>query len=135
MDCATSLVVDAKNAPHIAYIDAIGRALNYSWRQDSVWHQETIDSLVATGADSDQVSLKLDRMGRPHVAYYDSGLGVLKYAIRDEKGWHTEPVEADNAGEYASLALDGDDQPYISYSAPVEKELRIVHWQASPDKK
>jgi hypothetical protein len=131
LDCATSLAIDSKNSPHIVYIDAIGRTLNYSWRQDSVWHQETIDSLVATGADSDQVSLKMDRAGRPHVAYYDSGLGILKYATRDENGWHTESVEADDAGEYASLALDENDQPYISFSAPVERELRVAHLAGS----
>jgi hypothetical protein len=77
----------------------------------------------------------MDQAGRPHVAYYDSGLGVLKYATRDKDGWHTVSVEADDAGEYASLALDENDQPYISFSAPVERELRVAHPQAAGNKK
>lgn len=127
LDGASSLAVDTRDEPHIAYIDARARSVNYAWRQGSVWHGESVDSLVSAGADSDQISLKLDRSGRPHVAYYDSGLGVLKYATRDETGWHIETIEKDNAGEYPSLVLDNDDQPYISYSAPVNKEFRVAH--------
>lgn len=127
LDSANSVVLDAGSEPHIVFIDASARSVNYAWRQASAWKVETLDSLVSAGSDSDQISLKLDKSGRPHVAYYDSGPGVLKYATRGAKGWSIENVEKDNAGEHASLVLGNDDQPYISYSAPVDKELRIAH--------
>lgn len=127
LDGASSLVLGPSGEPHIAYIDASHRSVNYTWRQGPTWKVEILDFLTSAGADSDQISLKLDKSGRPHVAYYDSGPGVLKYATRDDKGWHVETVEKDNAGEHASLVLDNDDQPYISYSAPFNQELRVAH--------
>lgn len=126
LDDASSLVLDTLGQPHIAYIDARARTVNYGWVQASAWREETVDSLVSAGADSDQLSLKLDKGGDPHLVYYDSGLGVLKYANRDDKGWHIEVVERNNAGD-PSLALDSDDRPYISYSALLNRELRVAH--------
>jgi hypothetical protein len=127
LDGASSLALNSSGEPHIAYIDASHRSINYAWRQASAWEMEKIDSLVSAGSDSDEVSLKLDKSGRPHVAYYDSGTGALKYATRDEKTWHIETIERDNAGEHASLVLDNDDRPYISYSAPLNNEVRVAH--------
>jgi hypothetical protein len=132
-DGATSLAIGA-DEPYIAYIDVAAQTINYAWRQGSTWHQETVDSLVSVGADSDRLSLKLDRGGRPHLVFYDSGLGSLKYATRDDKGWHIETVDADNAGNYASLYLDTDDQPYVSYSALTDEELRIAYRLPSAQK-
>jgi len=126
IDDASSLVLDALDQPHIAYIDASARTVNYGWLQGSSWTEETVDFLVSAGADSDQLSLKLDKSGHPHLVYYDSGLGVLKYGSRDDKGWHIEVVERSSAGD-PSLVLDNDDQPYISYSALVSREVRVAH--------
>lgn len=127
LDFASSLVMDREGAPHLAFIDASARTVNYAWREGNEWREETLDFLEATGADSDRVSLKLDGEGRPHVAYNDSGSGALKYATRDKEGWHTEVIDRGEAGEYASLSLDDKDQPYVAYYAITDKELRIAH--------
>lgn len=129
IDSDSSLAIDGDGQPHIGYINATARTIGYAWREGSVWHDETIDSLVSTGADADRVSLKLDRNGRPHVVYYDSGLGALKYATRDKREWRTETIDQDNAGQYASLCLDEKDQPYVSYYTATTRELRLAHRQ------
>ncbi len=127
----SSLAIGADGEPRIAYLNATAKTLSYAWREGMIWHQETVDSLAAMGADSNQVSMKLDRNGRPHVVYYDAGLGTLKYATRDKQEWHTETIDEGNAGQYASLCLDENDQPYVSYYTAVDRELRIAHRQSS----
>ncbi len=136
VDTDSSLVIGADGQPSIAYINATERTINYAWRTGTVWHQETVDSVASTGADSDRVSLKLDKGGRPHLVFYDSGLGTLKYATRDndKKEWHTEIIDDGNTGQYASLALDENNQPMsptiglaINNSA-----LRIVNFRIRP---
>jgi hypothetical protein len=122
----SSLVIGANGEPHVAYINGTDRTIIYAWREGDMWHQETVDSVVGTGGDSDQVSLKLDRDGEPHIVYYDSGLGLLKYATREKKEWHSETIDGD-AGQYSSLSLDGSDRPYVSYYTSGTKELRIAH--------
>jgi len=131
LDTDSSLVLGSDGEPHIAFVNATARNINYAWRQGTDWHHEVVDSLVSTGADSDRVSLKLDTSGRPHAVYYDSGLGALKYATRDEQGWHTETIDNGDAGEYASLCLDENDQPYVSYYATADRKLHIAHRSSS----
>jgi hypothetical protein len=123
----SSLTIGADGEPHVAYINGTERTINYAWRVGATWHQETVDSLAATGADADHVSLKLDRNGHPHVVYYDSGLGLLKYSTRDKKEWHSETIDEGDAGQYLSLSLDENDQPYVSYYTSACKELRVAH--------
>jgi len=126
-DSTNSLVLGPEGETHLAYIDTATRTVNYVSREGADWSEETLDVLVSTGADSDRVSLRLDGKGQPHVIYNDSGLGVLKYATRDKQGWHTEVIDTGEAGGYASLSLDENDQPYVIYYAGTEKELRIAH--------
>lgn len=135
-DGDSSLAIGMDGEPYVAYINATARTVNYAWREGAVWHQQIIDSLVSTGAEADRVSLKLDKGGHPHVVYYDSGLGTLKYATQDKNKsdkieWRTETVDDGNAGQYASLCLDENGQPYVSYYRATDRELRVAHRQAS----
>jgi len=131
LDTDSSLAIGSDDLPYVAFINAADRTINYAWKEGDSWHRETVDTLVATGGDSDQVSLKLDKRGNAHLAYSDSGLGKLKYAVRDKSGWHTETVDDSNAGLYASLCLGADGDPYISYYATSSWELRIAHRESS----
>jgi len=127
LDGDNSLAIGADGAPRIAYVNTTDRTVNFSRQDNDGWHQELIDSLVATGADADRVALKLDRNGSPHVIYYDSGLGSLKYAFRDKVGWHTETIDNGNAGQFASLSLNEDYEPYVSYYTTGGSELHLAH--------
>jgi len=58
-------------------------------------------------------SLRLDSTGKPHIAY---GADHLYYARFDGANWVKEVVDsADGVGLYASLALDANNHPHISY--------------------
>jgi len=127
LDGDNSLAIGADGEPRIAYINTTDRTVNFSRQDKDGWHQEVIDSVVATGADADRVALKLDRNGLPQVIYYDSGLGSLKYAFRDQKGWHTETIDNGNGGQFASLSLNEDFEPYVSYYTTGGSELRLAH--------
>jgi len=127
LDGDNSLAIGADGAPRIAYVNTTDRTVNFSRQDKNGWHPEIIDSLVATGADADRVALKLDRNGLPQVIYYDSGLGSLKFAFRDSKGWHTETIDNGNGGQFASLSLNEDFEPYVSYYTTGGSELRLAH--------
>jgi hypothetical protein len=57
----------------------------------------------------------------PHIAYRDFSNDDLKYAYATgpdfyDLEWHTETVDTTgNVGRYASIALDGDGTPHITY--------------------
>ena len=77
--------------------------------------------------------MKLDSKQRPHLAYWDSGLGVLKYATLTEKGWRAQIVDnAGNVGQYPSLALDSQDNVYITYYDASSGSLKLAHKTAEP---
>lgn len=57
--------------------------------------------------------MRLDSAGRPHMAY---GADNLYYAHHDGTNWIIETVDDNHAvGLYASLALDANNHPHISY--------------------
>jgi hypothetical protein len=66
-------------------------------------------------------SLAIDGLSNPHVCYYDALNDVLKYAVKDGNSWTIEVVDGDigdvptSVWGSASLALDGNDVPHISY--------------------
>ena len=58
-------------------------------------------------------SLRLDSTGKAHVAF---GGDHLYYASYDGTNWTGETVDwSDNVGQYASLFIDSNDHPHISY--------------------
>ena len=74
-------------------------------------------------------SLRLDSAGRPHIAY---GGDHLYYAWHDGEHWHQEIADdSPRVGEYASLALDGDGYPHISYHDRTNGDLKYAYLDAS----
>jgi len=58
-------------------------------------------------------SLRLDSTGKAHIAF---GGDHLYYSSFDGTSWSGETVDyADNVGQFASLFIDSDDHPHISY--------------------
>src|SRR5262249_20180891 len=55
----------ADGEPRVAYLEVTTRSMRYAKRQESAWHEETFDSLVASGAPAEQLSLQRDRQGKP----------------------------------------------------------------------
>lgn len=77
-DFTTSLAIDARDVPHIAYCDVAGKALRYATRSPSgVWSTQT----VVQGPDLLRMPfVALDSSGRAGIAYYDLTSHTLKFA-------------------------------------------------------
>lgn len=123
--------------PYIAYDgDNNLRLAHY----ETGWVTETVDDRA--DAVGHFVSLDLDSQGNPHVAY--NGDNRLIYATRDPKvgpthasaprdgpplnlGWQIETVDdRKNVGQWASLAMDERDVPFIAYYDNRSDDLRLA---------
>ena len=72
-------------------------------------------------------SLRLDAAGHAHIAY---GGDYLYYARHDGVNWHYETVDnSPGVGAHASLILDGDGYPHISYHG--DNDLKYACQDAS----
>ena len=139
----TSTAVDAAGKPHVSYCEYgpyMGGwtcyDLKYAHQEEATWSIETVDSGGYIGAGN---SLALDSQGHPHIAYgqYDCFSGclaeALRYAHYDGAAWQVEIVDsAGYVGAYASLALDSQDRPHISYFADdPHNDLRYAYYDGS----
>lgn len=87
------------------------------------WQIECVDCPRSLLNMSDH-ALQVDADGHSHVAY---GGDHLYYAWQDGVQWQTEIVdEARGTGNYASLALDANGYPHISYYDSVNTALKYA---------
>jgi hypothetical protein len=121
----TSLAIDSKGDPHIAYddnynnyIDINYKYIGYASRRDGSWMSETVN----LPSQATNISLALDSSDNPHIAYresHGSTDGNLMYMLRTGDNWLIQGVDWHEWGAYAgqgvSLALDSRDQPRIAY--------------------
>jgi len=127
-----SMVLDAAGQPHVSWYDGhfyyTWMMLHYGWRDDNGWwHTRIVDGTEyyddAVGAYN---SIALDTAGHPHIGYhYYGGEDDLKHAWYDGTTWHREIVDSEgHVGELASLALDADNRPHISYYDATNDDLK-----------
>jgi PKD repeat protein len=132
---ATSLVLDAADHPHIAYVNErydVTR-LRYTWFDGTAWWVQTVDQYL--GQKGGYASLALDATGQPHISYRRCKIDIdceLRYAWYDgsfsETAWRFGRAEAHGstwqievldsgleAGKSPSLALDPANRPRIAY--------------------
>lgn len=128
----SSIEIDQAGNPHIAYVDVTHRHIKYASWTGKGWKSEIVDAITGKADNIDRISLKFDSKQQPHLAYWDSGLGVLRHATLTSKGWRAETVDsADTVGLYPSLAIDGNDEIYISYYDMANGVLRLAHKRAA----
>jgi len=125
----TSLALDARGNPRIAYFDDSADDLRYAARRAGVWTVETAD---AAGSLGQYASIALDASGNPRIAYYAVSGNDLKYAQKNGTIWTAEIVEGANAvGLHASLALDALGRPRIAYYDATTGDLHFAYKNAS----
>ena len=110
--------------------------------REGVWEMDTISS-IDTGSPfhqeyglPSQVSQAIDSADLAHVVYLRHrwtqdadpvALGELHYARPADGGWAVETVDADgDVGRWASLALDREGNPHVSYFAAGDGDLRYA---------
>ena len=79
------------------------------------------------------ISMALDSEGNQHIAYYNSSDASLMYAKYDGASWQIEEVDdSGTTGRYASIAIDSDDLPHISYVHDTSPdEVRYAHYNGT----
>lgn len=95
-----------------------------SFIADGTWQIECVDCPKNFRWMTDR-SLQLDAQGHPHLAY---GGDHLYYAYHDGSQWHLEIADdAPGVGRHASLALDPNGQPHVSYYDADKGALKYAH--------
>jgi hypothetical protein len=107
-----SLVLDAADKPHVAYLVDSGGEVDYAFRSGGVWRVETID--IVSPNQTLATSLVLDSRGRPHVAYDELFAVGINYAVKSDAGWSTELVDVGQRWDPA-LILDPADRPQMAF--------------------
>lgn len=139
-----SLQLDAEDRPVIAYYDYTNEILRVAICLDNCdsgspsWQLGVVDDGGDEEADVGMyASLQLDSSDRPVIAYHDYDYGILQIAKclnhcrSDNPQWEIQYLDGFNEGEndvgaYASLQLDSQDRPVISYHDYDENTIKLA---------
>jgi hypothetical protein len=88
-----------------------------------LWEVESVDAPKYI-LDMTNSYVAYDSYGNPHLAY---GSDHLYYAYRSGSSWYLETVDSSpGVGSYASIALDKNDKPHISYFDKINEDLKYA---------
>jgi hypothetical protein len=130
----TSLALDSKQQPHIAYHEHGTGRLKYAHWDGTTWQKQPV--MVPAERMAYATSIALDAQDRPRISFYEEfGLGLLKTRLRfvswTGEYWELRTIDADEgSGKFQSLALNEAGLPRVAY-ANVRSEtsgLRFASW-------
>jgi hypothetical protein len=123
------LVRNRQNQWTISYYD-LG-SIKYARQEGDRWSIQRVDHLVSAstslgGWAGYRTTQVLDSHGNPHIEYEDAG--AVKHAYWDGKQWQVQVIIGVSADtyRYASMAIDGQDNIYISYRDPSDGSLKVA---------
>jgi hypothetical protein len=137
----------SNGSPAVSYYDTTAGALGYAVADlessPTEWTHENVDGYtndqgLDQGDRGKYSSIAIASDDRVWIGYYDIGLKNLRYATKDpETGeWKTGLADAGgggspDAGWFASISLDGDEQPVIAHYDSSRTDLRVARWNGS----
>jgi len=132
-----NLAIDSSGRPHIVSIDpsqfGSKSGVEYATFDGQNWKVEEVGS----GPEPYEFGsfIALDSQDRPHVVWFNDEDKDLKYATNDGTGWVVSTVESQgDVGRYASLAIDSQDNPVISYYQPdgnTSGYIKVARWDGA----
>lgn len=138
----SSIAVDRNNGFHISFFDELNGTLDYQY-----WNGIAFDGVIVhryndQGNTGLWTSIQVDFNFGVHIAYMSEKYDDLMYAYRapnqwPDKEWRIETAHGDtattrtNVGSFASLALDSDRRPHISYYDFTNDNLKHAWRQGS----
>ncbi len=137
-----NLALDGNGEPCISYHQWERRGqtqIHVLCREEGVWQTPSaVDTVNQTVLEELALyhDLALESDGTPHLSYYrqttDTAKAELWYATRIENSWDRTVVdEGPGVGSYASLSLDSQNHPSISYHDHVDGDLKYARWDGS----
>ncbi len=141
-----SMAVTPEGKPAIAYYDrtmgALGYAVGTVDKDGKVsWAHEEVDSYpdengLNPGDAGRYASMEITGSGQVWIAYQDVGNGTLKYAHKGDGVWDIGVADVGggartDAGYWASLALDANDNPVVAHFDKGKGQLRVARWNGS----
>ena len=115
----TTIATDMDSLPHIGYYDLSDHEkwkLKHCYKNQDEWLIETIDPNLRKFYNEWGASITIDQQNNVHVGYYAWDTWNLNYAYKTCGIWYVETVDSEGlVGAYASIALDNQGYPHISY--------------------
>lgn len=119
-----SIGLTSSGEPRVSYYKN-GQGLKHARRTNSSW---TVSILDPEGGQ--YTSLKVAPSGKTFISYYANN--KLKFAKWDGVAWTTSTVDqGGNVGLWTSLALDGSENPVISYYDSTKSDLKLAQWDGT----
>ena len=115
-----SVALNADGLPSFAIYDR--GSVYYVWWNGTAWQETGISDGFITSR-----GLDIDTQGHPHIAY--KRMGIIYYTYWDGSSWINETVENETLPSTPILSLDDSDNPYVSYKAYNEEEVRLAYKQ------
>ncbi|MFA5031960.1 MAG: T9SS type A sorting domain-containing protein [bacterium] len=114
----TSLALDSKDNPHIAYEKHGTKIIYVSYNPDS---SKWVSDLPLGG---ERPSLALDSLGYPHISSWYNG---LRYWVKSDSGWNATQVYPGAWVDWTSIAIDKKGRPHIGWAASLSGADVILH--------
>jgi hypothetical protein len=125
-----SLAIDALDLPHISYMGN-ARVLNEAKFNGSTWDIQTVPNATNICYATSQA---IDASGNTHVGYLTCPLMNFFYLHETAPGTWTTPQLVDKSsrvGRHASITVDQNNHPHISYLDFNQYKLRYSTWDGS----
>lgn len=120
---STSLDLDSLGNPHIAYANNRDGEAIYAHHDGTSW---TVEATVADSSDF-YVSLAVNSSDLPSIAAIVDRTDELKLLEFDGSNWTGSAIDNPlTVARYASMKLDGNDNPIIAYVNATRDEIRLA---------